>query len=272
MKRLGRAAGFAVLMTWIAAPLLPLLVWAFAGRWVYPALLPQDLSTRAWSQAGDPQQGVLPAFGTSLALAFVTATVSTAIGAVAARGLVLHAPPARNVIRLLLLAPVLVPPFALAVGVQEVFIKIGLADHIVGVALVHLVPALPYTVLILIGAHATYDVRMEHATRTLGASRTAVMRHITLPALAPALISAATLAFLVSWGEYLMTVLVGGGVVTTLPLLLFSTAAGSGNQALTAVLGALIILPPALLFGVAAALMHRHRDRWAEPAPDRSRI
>lgn len=270
MRQPGRAVGYAALLIWVVAPLLPLLVWAFAGRWVYPALLPQDFSSRAWEQAADPQQNILPALGTSLALAVTTAVVSTALGAMAARGLVLYAPPGGNLMRLLLLAPVLVPPFALAVGVQEVFIRLGLADHLVGVALVHLVPALPYTVLLLIGAHATYDVRTEHATRTLGASRTAVMRHVTLPALAPALLSAAALAFLVSWGEYLMTVLVGGGVVTTLPLLLFSTAAGSGNQALTAVLGVLIILPPVLLFGVSTALLRRHRNRWAEPAPDRS--
>lgn len=270
MKQLGRSAGIAVLFVWVAAPLLPLLLWAFAGRWVYPALLPQEYSAQAWAQAADPQQDVLTALGTSLTLATVTAVVGTVLGALAARGLVLHTPPAAGFLRLLLLAPVLVPPFALAVGVQEVFIRIGLADHAVGVALVHLVPALPYTVLILIGAHATYDVRVEHATRTLGASRAAVLRHVTLPALAPALLSAATLAFLVSWGEYLMTVLVGGGVVTTLPLLLFSTAAGSGNQALTAVLGVLIVLPPVLLFGVTATLMRRHRARWAEPAPDRN--
>lgn len=64
-----------------------------------------------------------------------------------------------------------------------------------------------------------------------------------------------------------MTVLVGGGVVTTLPLLLFSTAAGSGNQALTAVLGILTVVPPILLFGVGAALLRRHRAVWADPDP-----
>lgn len=262
-----RAAGFAVLAFWVAAPVLPLLLWAFTGRWVYPALLPQDFSTRAWAQVADPQQHVLDALGTSLALASCTALVGTALGALAARGLVLYAPPAAGLLRVLLLAPVLVPPFALAVGVQEMFVRAGLADHAVGVALVHLVPALPYTVLVMTGAHATYDIRMEHAARTLGASRTAVLRHVTLPLLAPALLAAATLAFLVSWSEYLMTVLVGGGLVTTLPLLLFSTAAGSGNQPLTAVLGILIAVPPVLLFGLAAALLRHRRAPWAEATP-----
>lgn len=267
MRRTRRIAGFTVLTVWTAGPLLPLLVWAFAGRWVYPALVPQDVSTQAWAQVADPQQQVLAAVGTSLGLALVTAVAATVLGALAARGLVLYTPPGAGLLRLLLLAPVLVPSFALAVGVQEIFVRIGLADHFAGVALVHLVPALPYTVLVLIGAHATYDVRIEHAARTLGASPTAVLRHVTLPALAPALLAAATLAFLVSWSEYLMTVLVGGGVVITLPLLLFSTAAGSGNRALTAVLGILIAVPPVLLFGLAAALLRRHRTVWADSHP-----
>lgn len=263
-----QAPRFALLAVWIAAPLLPLLIWAFAGRWVYPALVPQDFSVRAWTQAADPRQQVVAAMGTSLGLALTTALAATALGALAARGLVLYRPPAAGLVRLLLLAPVLVPPFALAVGVQEVFVRAGLADQPAGVAFVHLVPALPYSVLVLIGGYATYDIRMEQTARTLGASRAAVLRHVTLPALAPALLAAATLSFLVSWSEYLMTVLVGGGVVTTLPLLLFSTAAGSGNQALTAVLGTLTALPPVLLFGVTAALLRRHRAVWADPDPD----
>ncbi|MFE9366044.1 ABC transporter permease [Streptomyces sp. NPDC006978] len=270
MRRALRKAAFAVLTLWIAAPLLPLLIWAFAGRWVYPALVPQEFSLRAWGQAAAPQQQVIAATGTSLALALTTALTATVLGALAARGLVLYRPPAAGLVRLLLLAPVLVPPFALAVGVQEVFVRTGLSDHPTGVALVHLVPALPYTVLVMIGGYATYDPGMEQTARTLGASRTAVLRHVTLPALAPALLAAATLAFLVSWSEYLMTVLVGGGVVTTLPLLLFATAAGSGNQALTAVLGVLTVAPPVLLFGVGAALLRRNRAVWADPDPDPS--
>lgn len=259
VKPVLRLAGFTVLAGWVAAPLVPLLVWAFTGRWVYPALLPQEWSMRPWREAAAPGLRVLPALGTSLSLAAATAVVATVLGALAARGLVLHTPPAPGLLRLVLLSPVLVPPFALAVGVQEIFVRLGLADRPVGVALVHLVPALPYTVLIMIGGHATYDVRMEQVARILGASRTAVLRHVAVPVLAPALLAAATLAFLVSWSEYLMTVLVGGGVVVTLPLLLFSTAAGSGNQPLTAVLGIMVALPPVLLFGTAAALLHRRR-------------
>ncbi|MEV0889610.1 ABC transporter permease subunit [Streptomyces microflavus] len=270
MRRALHSAGFAMLTLWIAAPLLPLLIWAFAGRWVYPALVPQDFTLRAWDQAAAPQQQVIAATGTSLGLALTTAVTATVLGALAARGLVLYCPPAAGLVRLLLLAPVLVPPFALAVGVQEVFVRVGLSDQPAGVALVHLVPALPYTVLVMIGGYATYDLRMEQTARTLGASRTAVLRHITLPALAPALLAAATLAFLVSWSEYLMTVLVGGGVVTTLPLLLFATAAGSGNQALTAVLGIITVAPPVLLFAVGAALLRRSRAVWADPDPDPS--
>ncbi|WP_200261733.1 ABC transporter permease subunit [Streptomyces sp. HSG2] len=267
MSRLLGAVGFAAAAVWTAAPLLPLLLWAFAGRWVYPALLPQEISAREWSRVADPEAPVITALGTSLGLALTTAAGATLLGALAARGLVLHRPPASDAIRLALLAPVLVPPFALAVGVQEVFVRVGLSDHLAGVALVHLVPALPYAVLVLLGAHATYDPREEQAVRTLGASRAAVLRHVTLPALAPALTAAATLAFLVSWSEYLMTVLVGGGVVTTLPLLLFSTAAGSGNRTATAVLGLLVVVPPVLLFTGASALLRRHRTLRVASGP-----
>lgn len=60
MRRALHSAGFAMLTLWIAAPLLPLLIWAFAGRWVYPALVPQDFTLRAWDQAAAPSSRCSP--------------------------------------------------------------------------------------------------------------------------------------------------------------------------------------------------------------------
>jgi putative spermidine/putrescine transport system permease protein len=81
------------------------------------------------------------------------------------------------------------------------------------VVFVHLIPAAPYAVLILAGAFANYDADYEAQARTLGAGPLRVLWYVTLPALAPSLVVAGLFAFLISWSQYVLTLLIGGGQV-----------------------------------------------------------
>ena len=55
------------------------------------------------------------------------------------------------------------------------------------------------------------------------------------------------MAFLVAWSDYVVTLVLGAGRIVTLPLLLGSAAAGSGNDPTVASLALLTIAPPTLL-------------------------
>jgi len=118
-----------------------------------------------------------------------------------------------------------------------------------GVILVHMIPVLPYTILILAGIFANYDVDYEHQARVLGAGSWTVFWRVTLPMILPGIIVAALFAFLISWSQYLLTLLIGGGQVLTLPVLLLAFA-NSGDYAITAALSLVFIAPAvvALLF------------------------
>jgi putative spermidine/putrescine transport system permease protein len=74
---------------------------------------------------------------------------------------------------------------------------------------------------------------------------------VSLPLLAPGIAVAALFGFLASWTQYVLTLLVGGGQVVTLPLLVFAAAAG-GNPATTAGLALLLALPPMLAVALTA--------------------
>jgi len=139
------------------------------------------------------------------------------------------------------------PSFASVMGVQVVFIRLGLADTRAGVVLAHLIPVTPYAVVLLSGVFGGYDPRTEEVARTLGAGRWATWWRVTLPILLPGVLVSLAFAFLVSWSEYLLTLIVGGGQVLTLPLLLFSAAQG-GDYALTAALALVFVAPTVLLF------------------------
>ena len=97
----------------------------------------------------------------------------------------------------------------------------------------------------------------EEEARLLGARRTQLWRRVQLPLLAPALARAGFLAFLVAWSDYLVTLIVGGGEVVTLPLVVASAASGLGNDAAVAVLSLGAVVPPVLLLAAIAGLGRR---------------
>src|SRR5690606_38466960 len=139
-------------------------------------------------------------------------------------------------------APVIVPGIAAALGLHAVFVWLGLTNTVPGVVLVHLIPTLPYMILVMAGVFAGFNRDLEAQARTLGATPAQVLWHVTLPAVLPGLLVGALFAFLVSWGQYALTLVIGGGRVVTLPMLLFNFAT-SGRNDITGAIAMIYILP-----------------------------
>lgn len=257
VRRIGQQAGVLGLTLALLLPLVPLVIWAFSQRWLFPAPLPAEWGLRAWRYILDPNTRVLDALANSLAVALAVTALSLVVALPAARVLGLYPFRGKTLVEFLLLAPTVVPAFAAAMGIQVLFIRYGLADTLAGVTLVHLIPVLPYTVLILAGIFANYDVDYEHQARVLGAGSWRIFWHVTLPAILPGVIVAALFAFLISWSQYLLTLLIGGGSVITLPVLLLAFA-NSGDYAITAALSLVFIAPAivALLFSTRHLIGH----------------
>jgi putative spermidine/putrescine transport system permease protein len=177
--------------------------------------------------------------------------LSLLVGLPAGRALGLYRFRGKSIVQFIILAPAIVPGFAAAMGIHLVFIRYGLTDTLPGVVLVHLIPVLPYVVLVLSGVFANFEVEAEEAARTLGANRWQVFRYVTLPAITPGVVAAALFAFMISWGQYLLTLPIGGGRVLTLPLLLLNFA-NSGDYAVTSALALVFIFPAAVILWAAS--------------------
>ncbi len=223
-------------------PLLPQFVWPFAKSWFFPDLIPSAWSVRAWQYIGNPNNQVLEAVWNSLVIAVIVMFISVILGVPAGRALGMYRFRGKGIVELFILAPSIIPGLAVTMGIQVVFIKMGLADTMIGVVLVHLIPTIPYMTISMSGVFANYDPDFEEQAKSLGASPAKTFFLITLPAVFPGIVTGAMFAFLISWGQYLLTVLIGGGRVITLPLLLFSFA-GSRDNALTSALSIIFLLP-----------------------------
>jgi len=232
----------AILIVWLVLPLVPLAIWSFARGWRFPDLLPQEWSLKAWTYALSDTSGVLDSLGLTILISLGTTVLSILVGVPAGRALGLYRFRGKQVVELMLLAPIIVPGIAVALGIHSVFISLGLTNTVAGVMLVHLVPTLPYMVLVMAGVFANYDPAFEAQARSLGASPLQTLWYVTLPAILPGVIVGGLFAFLVSWSQYILTLLIGGGRVVTLPLLLFNFAA-SGRNDITGAIGMIYILP-----------------------------
>jgi putative spermidine/putrescine transport system permease protein len=186
---------------------------------------------------------------TSSIIAVIVTFAAAAMGLSAGRALGLHSFRSKRLVQFLMLAPVIVPAFAVTMGIQVLFIRVGLADTLWGVALVHMIPTVPYVTLVMGSVFANYDIAYEEQARVLGASSLSIFWRVTLPAVFPGLAVASLFAFVISWSEYILTLLVGGGTVKTMPLLLFAYIGGNDSTR-AAALGIIFIIPPLLLLAL----------------------
>jgi putative spermidine/putrescine transport system permease protein len=236
----------ALMIVALLAPLVPLVLWSFSQRWLFPAVLPQDWGLRAWRYLLSPAAQLGKAAATSLLIGCSVTLISLLVGLPAGRALGMYRFRGKTLVQFLILAPAIVPGFAAAMGIHGLFIRYGLADTLAGVVLVQLLPVLPYVVLILSGVFAGFDATIEQEARTLGAKPWQVLLYVTLPSVRPGVIAAGLFAFMISWGQYLLTLLIGGGQVLTLPVLLVNFV-NSGDYALSAALSLALILPAGVI-------------------------
>jgi putative spermidine/putrescine transport system permease protein len=246
-------------------PLLPLAIWSVAHGWRFPDLLPRDWSLKAWYYAFSAPSGVLGSLGTTTGIALAATVLAVLVGLPAGRALGLHDFRGKRLVLLLLVAPALIPAIAIVPGLHEVFLRLGLTGGAGGVILAHLIPTLPYMVLIMAATFARLDTAHEDQARSLGATPRQVWQHVTLPAIAPGLMVACLFTFLVSWSQYLLTLAIGGGRVQTLPLTLYSFASAGRND-LTGAVALIYILPGLLILVVTARrISGRHAALIAHP-------
>ena len=235
-----------MLITWLVLPLVPLAIWSFAHGWFFPQLLPARWTTRAWEYALSDSSGVLDSLGLTIWISLAATALSIVVGVPAGRALGLYRFRGKELIEILILAPTIVPGIAVVLGIHGVFITLGLTNTVTGVILVHLIPTLPYMVLVMSGIFSNFDTAFEEQARSLGASPLATFWYVTLPAILPGIIVGGLFAFLVSWSQYILTLLIGGGRVLTLPLYLFNFAT-SGRNDITGAIGMIYIVPGILV-------------------------
>lgn len=182
---------------------------------------PQGLSLR-WYATFFHNDVFLAAIRTSLIVAGLATLISAVIGTAATFYYVRHAGRRREAVRLMLLAPLLLPDVLTAIALLFFLYMIGIGTRsMVGLVIGHVLITLPFVFLNVSASLETFDRSWELAARSLGAGFWLRFRRIVLPLIRPGIIGGCLFAFIISFDTFSISFLLKGIGMSTLPIQLF---------------------------------------------------
>jgi putative spermidine/putrescine transport system permease protein len=215
-----------LLLISIILPFIPLILSSVSSGWRWPDVLPVTFSLRAWNYLFSESAGTWRAIGTSLWIAILVTLINLFLALPAANALARMEFKGRELFKGLLMAPIIIPPFISVMGMHITLIQMGLTETAAGVTLAHIIPSLPYMIRALMVSFQTLGFQWEEQAKMLGAGWIQRFQYVVFPHILPGVVAGASLSILISLSQYLITFLVGGGQVMTLPLLLFPFISG----------------------------------------------
>ena len=203
--------------------------------------------------------GWLNAIWQSLIIAIAATAIDAVVGTLCAIGCWRLASRSSELVRTLMLAPIVIPSIVYTLGVYKLYVDIGLLDSYLGVILAHTVTGLAYPVITVSASLAGFDLRLEQAARTLGASLGQTTWRIIVPNVTPGILSGAIFAFIHSWDETVMVLFIAGRSVYTLPRRIWNDINENLDPAIAAV--AVMLIGVTLLFLLAELALKSRRAK-----------
>ena len=158
----------------------------------------------------------------SMRAAVYTTLLATPVGVAAAWGLARSRLPAARLLVLAVISPLIVPVIITAIGLFYLYARLNLVHTMTGIVLAHTCLAIPFVFVTVSSALSNFDIGYERAARSLGASQLRAFMTVTLPQIAPAVMSGGLFAFFTSLDEVVISSIISGGENTTLTKKMFS--------------------------------------------------
>ncbi|WP_137935077.1 ABC transporter permease [Mesorhizobium comanense] len=251
----------ALLILFFYVPIVTLVVFSFTDSRVLT--FPIEGFSLEWYGELFRKPDFLPAVANSAIVAAISMVFATVLGSAGAVAWIRYRFRLQNAFRAISFLPLLFPQLLLGVVMLLWFsvlgnwlgFSTGLATVIIG----HVVYITPFALVIVAVQVYGFDETLEDAARDAGASGWEVFREITFPLLWPGILSAATFAFLLSWGNFYVSYSLAG-TARTLPIFVYSGIA-VGSSPIYPALATLNFIPALVLVFLADFLRRRALKR-----------
>jgi spermidine/putrescine transport system permease protein len=171
----------------------------------------------------DAVPGIREALVKSLQLGILSTVVATVLGTLIALALVRHRFRGRGATNMLVFLPMSTPEIVLGASLLTLFINLRVATGFLTIFIAHVMFIVSYVVVTVKARLIDFDRHLEEAAMDLGANEWTTFRKVTLPLLAPAILSASLLGFALSIDDFVITYFNAGGT-TTFPLFVWGAA------------------------------------------------
>lgn len=259
-SRAGRVALWAVSVAVLAFLVLPLLVivpLSFTSGTILTLPLP-GLSLRWYGElaASAPWRTSLV---NSLIVGSIATVAATVLGTLAALGLAGTEFRGKSLLMGLLISPMIVPVVIVAAGAYFFLLPFGLTNSLIGLALVHAALGAPFVLITVSATLSGLDPSLPRAAAGLGAPPALAFRRVTLPLIAPGVISGALFAFITSFDEVVVAMFLTGPTQRTLPRQMFDGL--RDNLSPTILAAATLLIAVAVLLLATAEYLRRRSLR-----------
>ncbi len=229
MSRRGSWMGWSILLLgfgFLYLPILLLMVYSFNSSRL--ATVWAGFSTQWYGELFRDRQ-LLQAAWISLKIAFWTATAAMVIGTMAAMAMTRFKRfPSKTVFGALVTAPLVMPEVIIGLSILLMLVSMGglfglPSKGVVAIWIAHVTFTISFVTVVVSSRLQELDRSLEEAAMDLGANRLKVFFLITLPIIAPALMSGWLLAFTLSLDDVVIASFVAGPSSTTLPMKIFAS-------------------------------------------------
>lgn len=223
--------GFLVLN--ILALVAAVVVSSFGTRWL-GTWLPEGLTTH-WYAAAWSEFQLYRVLLVTFEVVFAVVVLSGLLGVTAAYAMARRDFPGKNLVMLIFLLPLLVPPITFGIPLATVLYKVGVGGTFWGVVLANLVPTVPFVILVMIPFIEQIDPKVEAAARVFGAGTFKLFRHVLMPMLLPGILAAMLLVLVRTISMFELTFLTAGPTSQTLVVALYYSVFAAGVRSVQSI-------------------------------------
>lgn len=249
-----------LLIVLVAVPFIPLVIIGFSQGWRWPDALPETFTLRAWHYIFIENLSTWTALWNSLKIALTVSVIDVLIALPASSVLGRKSIKGKLVFEAILFSPLIIPSFISIMGLHLIFLKFSLTDSLTGIVLAHIIPTLPYMIRALIISYSTLGDQLEKQAQLLGAGVLQRFYYIVLPHLLPGIVAGTSLTVLISLSQYILTFLVAGSQIETLPILMFPFING-GDQTIGGAYSLLFVGMALIILAFLNVLLKRYYSK-----------